>query len=513
MRPHLIHPDRDIDFDEYLPVHVDEVADEMADDDQVIHDVAKHVLLGCSTDVDVVRFRQAVTADCLEHEDTIRQLYDLASQTLLEEHEIFRSVFAKGPESMLRHAVQVLKVFLTALRSLRDICQTLEGSVRSAGLRDLCAEVRTNLDDAYLDVLAAHVKRLQLKDGLLLSAHLGPTGGSSHMIMRTPRAENRTLFHRNAVKRPTFDYTIPERDEAGFRSLSDFRDRGLAAVADAAEQSADDVLGFFRSLHAELAFYVGAQNLVHELDRLGVETCVPHAVEPGAEAMSAQDLREVALAIESRTAPVPVDLNGDGKRLIVITGANRGGKSTALRAIGLAHLLMQAGLPVAARSFTASLRPHIFTHFKREEDQNFGSGKFDEDLRRMKDIVHDISSGSLLLCNESFSSTNEAEGSRIGLDVVTALADAGVTVCLVTHMYDFSLPLQRGSRPTTFLRAERGEGGNRPYRLVAAPPLPTSYGEDVYAQVFGHRPQSFSSGDEHLTASGTTGPARASEAP
>ena len=64
----------------------------------------------------------------------------------------------------------------------------------------------------------------------------------------------------------------------------------------------------------------------------------------------------------------------------MITGANQGGKSTFLRSVGLAQLMMQCGMFVAAESLRASVGQRLFTHYKREEDAAMESGKLDEEL-------------------------------------------------------------------------------------------------------------------------------------
>ena len=96
------------------------------------------------------------------------------------------------------------------------------------------------------------------------------------------------------------------------------------------------------------------------------------------------------------------------KNLVIITGANKGGKSTFLRSIGLSQLMMQSGMFVPARSFTANICRSLFTHFKKEEDSGMKSGKLDEELNRMSKIIdHLNTANSLLLFNESFAATNE----------------------------------------------------------------------------------------------------------
>jgi hypothetical protein len=68
------------------------------------------------------------------------------------------------------------------------------------------------------------------------------------------------------------------------------------------------------------------------------------------------------------------------------------------------------------------------------------------------------------------------------------MKDSGVRVVLVTHLYDLARSLYRERAPdTTFLRAERGEDGRRPYKIREGEPLATSFGADTYRSVFGER--------------------------
>ena len=117
-------------------------------------------------------------------------------------------------------------------------------------------------------------------------------------------------------------------------------------------------------------------------------------------------------------------------------------------------------------------------------------GKLDEELARMSAIADLIAPGSLLLCNESFASTNEREGSEIGRQVVSAFLGSGIKVFFVTHLYDLAESLH-GLFPENalFLRAQRGKGGRRPFRLDEGAPLPTSFGEDSFKRVFGRSPK------------------------
>jgi DNA mismatch repair ATPase MutS len=148
--------------------------------------------------------------------------------------------------------------------------------------------------------------------------------------------------------------------------------------------------------------------------------------------------------------------------------------------------MMQAGMFVGAEAMQASVGAGVFTHFKREEDETMTSGKLDEELVRMREIADQIAPTALLLANEPFAATNEAEGSEIGRQVMHALVETGVRVFLVTHLYDLAHSLFReGHDHALFLRAERNPDGTRTFRVRPGEPLPTSFGEDSYRRIFG----------------------------
>ena len=114
----------------------------------------------------------------------------------------------------------------------------------------------------------------------------------------------------------------------------------------------------------------------------------------------------------------------------------------------------------------------MFTHFKREEDATMTRGKLDEELARMSDIADYIGLKSLLLCNESFASTNEREGLPDRPRRHRRLAPRRASrSSFVTHLYDLAHSLhQPPDRNTLFLRAERRDDGARTFRLMPAEP-------------------------------------------
>ena len=166
-----------------------------------------------------------------------------------------------------------------------------------------------------------------------------------------------------------------------------------------------------------------------------------------------------------------------------ITGANGGGKSTFLRAVGLAQVMLQAGMFVAAERLSAERsieRPHpLHARGGRRDGARQARTRSSAGCAR---VIDACSPASLVLLNESLSSTNEREGAEIARQVVTALADSGVRVWFVTHNHQFAADLHRAGGPASASSAPSvGEGDERSFRIMEGPPEATSHGMDLYA--------------------------------
>ena len=114
------------------------------------------------------------------------------------------------------------------------------------------------------------------------------------------------------------------------------------------------------------------------------------------------------------------------------------------------------------------------------------SGKLDEELKRMSQILGDITPNSLLLMNESFATTTEREGSKIATDVVSALYENETHMIMVTHLFEFTKAMyEKRPERAMFLSAERLADGTRTYKILEKEPERTSYGLDLYESILG----------------------------
>ncbi|SCM79533.1 putative DNA mismatch repair protein [uncultured Pleomorphomonas sp.] len=495
MKVHLLFPDRDFDAAAPLPPEAETLAADlgletpvaaMAAGDGLIAEVARAVLLGSTeADVGLVRFRQGILADCLDNPRVVKDIYALAGEALDAERKQGWH-WADSPSSILGRSRSLLSTFMELLGRIKALADRHGERFHSAGFRGLFAMLDRELDAAYFAEVEAELSRLQFNEGVLISASLGAGNhGVGHVLRRWPK-EKSFLEYLTGRQAPSLHFEIAPRDEAGWKAREQLEARGLNLVANAVAQSADHVASFFSMLRTELAFYLGGLNLRDALAERGLPFCLPAPAAADALRLAATGLYDIGLGLGTDGRVVASDIEADGRRFIVVTGANRGGKTTFLRGLGLAFLMMQAGLMAPAAAFSASLADRLLSHFRKEEDATMRSGKLDEELARMDGLVRAATHRSLFLFNESFAATNEREGSKIAGEITGALIERGVRVAFVTHLYTFAhAMLAEHGGDGLFLRAERPADDGRVFPLERAEPLDTSFGRELFAAVMG----------------------------
>ena len=496
MKALLMYRDRDFDTKQEPPhqhtallqdLELDTLVAAMSGGDSFLTEVAQKALLaGVQNDIETIKYRQHNLMDCLNNREIVRSLYNITMETFEERRKKRFGVFSHSPSGVLYDSVELMQMYVVMLRRLREVALASSNKFLSEGFKNFFAMLKEELAEDYLNEIEHHLKELRFQEGILLSAELGEDNAGINYILRENHEKKPSWFSKILGQRsPYHTFRIDERDEAGSRILWSIQSRGINLVANTLAQSADHVISFFETLRIELGFYVGCMNLNDKLSAKGEPVCFPHASPPGGRELSFKDLYDPALSLIMPNRAIGNSLIANSKGLIVITGANQGGKSIYLRSMGLAQLMMQCGMFVAAEAFNAEICANIFTHYKREEDRTMKHGKLDEELSRMSDIVEYLMPNSLVLCNESFAATNEREGSEIARQVIDSLIEERMKVFYVTHLNDFARrKFEKKSDNVLFLRAERKADGTRTFKILEGEPQETSFGQDLYSKIF-----------------------------
>lgn len=496
MKVHLMFNDDDFDSGRREPwngpdliqdLQLDTVFSAMASGDKFLHAVAKSAFLSAfDNSPETIAYRQEVLKDCLKNTSTVTDMYNLAVDALeRRKRSYWGSEVSRYPRSILAGALETLQIFVGTLRSLRGIADESRDKFESQGFTELFARIETEISNDYLEEVWNRITELKSLEGLLIGARLGKGNkGTDYVLKRADRAGN--WFQRvfgGGEESHTFHVTLS--DGVAAKQLAELESRGINLVANALAQSAEHISDFLSALQTELAFYLGCANLRDRLAQLGEPICFPTPLPDNGRKLSFRELYDASLALASRHQIVANDLETPNGSLVIVTGANKGGKTCFLRSVGTAQIMMQCGMFVPANSFSSSLCAGVFTHFKRKEDPTMESGKLDEELRRMSEIADHLRTNSLVLFNEAFAATNEREGSEIARQITAALIEKMVRVFFVTHLYRFGSQLYGEQEDgVLFLRAQRNEDGTRTYKMTEGAPEQTSYGMDLYDKIF-----------------------------
>lgn len=464
----------------------------MAKGDKYIYEICKTAFLTNLQDTDEIKYRQEIMQDCLNNPEVIRAIYQIPLDAIEQKHHSWLGIFTRTPSSVLSSAVEMMSMFVGLLKGLKKIADDNKGKFKSEGFTRFFSMIQSELDDEYFATVEYHLWQLKFREGVLISADLGKGNEGINYTLRLPKSKYRNWIKEFFSKKsPVYSFVIHPRDEAGIRILGDIKDLGVNSAANSLAQASEHIESFLNMLRSELAFYIGCINLWQQLEKLEMPITFPTPLSINETEYSFKNMYDISLALTKKQAVIGNDLNANASRLIIITGANQGGKSTFLRSVGLAQFMMQAGMYVPATSFVAPICHSIFTHYRRKEDESMESGKLDEELLRMSLIVDQINPKSLILFNESFAATNEREGSEIAYQITSALIERKVKVVFVTHMYEFArIFYEKHLNGVYFLRAERKSSGRRTFKLIEGEPLPTSFGEDVFNSVFQKKDES-----------------------
>ena len=241
----------------------------------------------------------------------------------------------------------------------------------------------------------------------------------------------------------------------------------------------------------EFTYYIRFAEFIDKYTGAGFTFCEAKAVNGGECSMNARSFYNLRLALSVENAGDIVfnDLKFDSEHTVyILTGANRGGKTTVTQAVGLLFALAQGGINVAAKSFEYVPVDCIYTHFPADEDKTIDLGRLGEECVRFKQLYADCTADSLLLLNESFSTTSFEEGYFIARDSVRAILKKRVRTIYNTHMHKLAADVEEMNEQTGGAKASslvvKSDGGKRSFKVEVAAPEGMSYARDI-AQKYG----------------------------
>ena len=478
----------------------------------------RELMTSLPADAETIRYRQEVLWELIDRPDLAERcaavlplVDDLAISGRSRRNDI-------PPLLQAVRRLSELEVYVDCIKGLAAALDTEDlGSVGLRRLRSWIDEVRSDPVFASLDRELPSLKRgfqqhKSITVGVNLDELLRPTGAVLLDVRDEAFTEQPLLRRLLGVHKPIH---LPAKGGAGHDRnsrvplsplLEDLERlirpaaRGLAAALD---RYARFTGSSFARMAPELSFYVGAARLARRLISAGLPICRPVIEPAGKRSCEAAEAYNAALAIRwlntgSRTSTASRMVTnrislGDEGRILIVTGPNRGGKTTFTQTVGIVQVMAQAGLFVPAQEARVSPIDQLASHFPRLERPDQEGGRLGEEAARISSLFDSATDRSLLLFNESLTSTSATEGLAIADDIIRALRVLGTRAVFTTHLHELAArdglineEVEGSSAVQSWVAGiEPGPSeSTRTYRIAPGPPVGTSYARDI-ARRFG----------------------------
>jgi len=238
----------------------------------------------------------------------------------------------------------------------------------------------------------------------------------------------------------------------------------------------------------ELLFYTRWAEYIEKRRAEGWTFCQPRVRQetgkaPGMRARGFYNLKLIGAIAPAQAVRNDLDFD-DRARVYLLTGANRGGKTTVTQAVGQLFLLAQSGISVPAEEFEFDPVDGVLTHFPADEDRTMNLGRLGEECQRFRQLYQASTGKSLLLLNETFSTTSFEEGYYIAVDAVKAILRRGTRTIYNTHMHKLAQELDMTiNSPDSEGRAVslvvESRAGERTFRIRVGPPEGKSFAREI----------------------------------
>ncbi len=462
-------------------------------------------------DPDVILYRQDTFEDMVDNPELSHILLKMIP-LLNDITELRRmgSDSAASTEAYL-YSITEVELYTSLLDLLRDNLIPLAGKFKSVAFRRFAERINTLTGSEYYKNLNNQLKELTSRVREIKSVTIGVNFDSQ---LRASKAGvlsiNNEYFKSGELLDKMLRLDFKNDEMTCIAPLIPFKkgqsDNQQNALANAFNGAINDVFrqsirswkkviqhyvlentDFLIRLMPEIEFVTKATELLMKLKDRGCPLCHPVIKPMSEKALDAKGLCNPIVAMKLDAPVVPNDFTFDENGMIyVLTGPNRGGKSVITCAVGIAFVMAQLGLPVCADSCVISPCDEIFTHFPTGSEDTIDKGRLGEECSRLSTIFEEVSEDSLVLCDESLSSTGSFEAAYIASEVLQGFSMARCRGIFSTHLHDLAASVDTinascvpngGVKIDNLVAAI--EKGSRSFKILREKPDGKSYARDI----------------------------------
>ncbi len=411
------------------------------------------------TDEPTISYRQTIASDFMKTPALLDDLHES-----LDAFSVLHREFKATPyqESDLFMLINLVRVVETSANCLDNLRQTLDyHTFNSEGLKSLESRVNEIVESADFRNMISDLKAIRyafskvrsLEVSINMSPGMRPYEAQVTEVReekyRFPQAfrrlamtlENTDRFMGRATRHyvPVFGLGIINFDMMDEIEFS-LKDHKTTLTAFLERYAAVDIGPFMRLLN-EVSFYRSALSVFMEVAALGFPLTMPRIKDRDGRMMRLEKCYNLPLAVhlQEESAMVYNDFSmDDDGRIFILTGANRGGKTTFTQCVGQIQLLAQLGLPVPCADAEVSIVDALLSHFPVKEEETQGTGRFGKDCIRFREQYDAGTQTSLYLLNESFNGTSHMESMFVAKEAIKALKYKRARCIFNTHLLSLS---------------------------------------------------------------------------
>lgn len=463
-----------------------------------------------TNDTEVLAYRNEVFCDLLENPSLVKTFNSLLP-ILSDIMELRRLEADSGDTNDYLSSITEIELYISCIDTLDDGLSAVKDNIKGKAFKTLCERINELADSEYYSELNERLCELtsRVRDiksvtvGVNLDAQLRPqsagvlsinpeafrSGDVLEKILRLNFKDDQYTCIANLVP---FDKKQTETQKTALAlafnsAINDVYKSSLRSWKKIVQQYVLENTDFLLNLMPEIEFLVKGTRLLSRLRERGCSLCAPTVAPHSDNAFSAKGLYNPVVALKVDGEIITNDLVFDDKaKIYVLSGPNRGGKSVITCALGIAQVMFQLGLFLPADEVTISTVDAIYTHFPTGADDTIDKGRLGEECARLSEIFESVSSNSLVLLDESLSSTGSYEASYIGAEVLAGFSSVGCRVLFSTHLHELAAMIDdinkktaaSGGAPIDTLVAGM-ESGKRSFKIYRAKPDGKSYARDI----------------------------------
>ncbi|MBQ7883252.1 MAG: endonuclease MutS2 [Phascolarctobacterium sp.] len=188
---------------------------------------------------------------------------------------------------------------------------------------------------------------------------------------------------------------------------------------------------------SEAAALLGSLDILTDLDVICARAYLAqeqHAVRPQMLLSGKVEIKQGRHPLLNKDTVVPLDVElGDRFSMLLITGPNTGGKTVALKAVGLFALMAQSGMFIPASSVKLPVFRAVYADIGDEQSIEQSLSTFSAHMTNLISILGEVKSGDLVLIDEICAGTDPNEGAALAMSMLEHLHKNNILTMVTTH--------------------------------------------------------------------------------